>query len=166
VGFLTMDTFTIHAEQVNVEEIIKEIHRRVLEKKQKGVYTDDELRHIAELKSDLSPKKNEQYAEMNLHLRRLHVNWDVAASQAIISSHRKVIGAALVAIKRIGFRALKFFGSAFFTRQTEFNAASVRFNTAVLDELNRLSEENKELRRVQQELVRQIEFLQTQIATD
>ena len=154
-----MDTFTIHADQVNVEEIMKEIHRRVLEKKQTGVYTDDELRRIAELKSDLSPKKNEQYAEMTLHLRRLHVNWDVAASQAIISSHRKVIGAALVAIKRIGFRLLKFFGSAFFTRQTEFNAASVRFDTSVLEELSRLGEENKELRRVQQELVRQIEEL-------
>ncbi len=161
-----MDTFTIHAEQVNVEEIMKEIHRRVLEKKQQGVYTDDELRRIAELKSDLSPKKNEQYAEMTLHLRRLHLNWDVAASNAVISSHRKVIGAALVAVKRLGFRVLKFFGSAFFTRQTEFNATSVRFNTAVLEELNRLSEENKELRRVQQELVRQVEFLQTQLTTD
>ncbi len=163
---MNMDTFTIHAEQVNVEEIMKEIHRRVLEKKQTGVYTDDELRRIADLKSDLSPKKNEQYAEMTLHLRRLHLNWDVAASNAIISSHRKVIGRLFVAIKRIGFRALKFFGSAFFTRQTEFNATSVRFDTAVLEELNRLSEDNKELRRVQQELIRQVEFLQTQITTD
>ena len=161
-----METFTIHADQVNVEEIMKEIHRRVLEKKQTGVYTDDELRRIAELKSDLSPKKNEQYAEMTLHLRRLHVNWDVAASQSIISSHRKVIGKLFVAIKRIGFRLLKFFGSAFFTRQTEFNAASVRFDTAVLDELNRLNEDNKELRRIQQELVRQIELLQAHIAAD
>ncbi len=161
-----METFTIHADQVNVEEIMKEIHRRVLEKKQTGVYTDDELRRIAELKSDLSPKKNEQYAEMTLHLRRLHVNWDVAASNTIITSHRKVLGKLFVVVKRIGFRLLKFFGSAFFTRQTEFNAVSVRFDSAVLEELNRLSEENKELRRVQQELVRQVEFLQTQIATD
>ena len=161
-----METFTIHADQVNVEEIMKEIHRRVLEKKQTGVYTDDELRRIAALKSDLSPKKNEQYADMTLHLRRLHVNWDVAASNTIITSHRKVLGKLFVVVKRIGFRLLKFFGSAFFTRQTEFNAVSVRFDSAVLEELNRLSEENKELRRVQQELVRQVEFLQTQIATD
>ena len=66
-----MDTFTIHAEQVNVQDIMKEIHRRVLEKKQRGVYNDDELRRIAELKSDLSPKQNANLNEMNLHLRRL-----------------------------------------------------------------------------------------------
>ena len=95
-----MDTFTIHAEQVDVQEIMKEIHRRVLEKKQRGVYNDDELRRIAELKSDLSPKQNANLNEMNLHLRRLHVNWDVAASSAIIRSHRKVIGPMFVAIKR------------------------------------------------------------------
>ena len=161
-----MDTFTIHAEQVNVQDIMKEIHRRVLEKKQRGVYNDDELRRIAELKSDLSPKQNANLNEMNLHLRRLHVNWDVAASSAIIRSHRKVIGPMFVAIKRVGFAALRFFGSAFFTRQTEFNAVSVRFATSVVEELTRLNEENKELRRVQQELIRQIEFLQAKNATD
>ena len=66
----------------------------------------------------------------------------------------------------MGFAALRFFGSAFFTRQTEFNAASVRFDTSVVEELTRLNEENKELRRVQQELIRQIEFLQAKDATE
>ena len=47
-----MDTFTIHAEQVDVQEIMKEIHRRVLDKKQRGVYNEYELRSIAEKKSD------------------------------------------------------------------------------------------------------------------
>ena len=157
-----METFTIHAEDVNVEEIMKEIHRRVLEKKQAGIYTDEEIQRITELKNDLSPKKNERYSELNLHLRKLHVNWDVAASNAIITSHRKILGPVLVFIKRIGFKVLRFVGSAFFTRQTEFNAANVRFNTVVLEELTRLSEENKQLQRTQQELLRQIEFLQAQ----
>ena len=141
---------------------MKEIHRRVLEKKQAGIYTDEEIQRITELKNDLSPKKNERYSELNLHLRKLHVNWDVAASNAIITSHRKILGPVLVFIKRIGFKVLRFVGSAFFTRQTEFNAANVRFNTVVLEELTRLSEENKQLQRTQQELLRQIEFLQAQ----
>ena len=141
---------------------MKEIHRRVLEKKQAGIHTDEEIQRITELKNDLSPKKNERYSELNLHLRKLHVNWDVAASNAIITSHRKILGPVLVFIKRIGFKVLRFVGSAFFTRQTEFNAANVRFNTVVLEELTRLSEENKQLQRTQQELLRQIEFLQAQ----
>jgi hypothetical protein len=157
-----MDTFTIKTENVNVEEIMKEIHRRVLEKKQAGVYTDEEIQRITELKKELSPKKNERYSEMNLHLIKLHRNWDVAASAGIITSHRKVLGPLLVFIKRIGFRFLLFFGSAFFTRQTEYNAASVRFSSVVLEELTRLSDENKQLQQTQQELLRQIELLLAQ----
>lgn len=156
-----MQTFTINTEDVNVEEIMKEIHRRVLEKKQAGVYTDEEIQRITELKQDLSPKKNERYSEMNLHLRKLHRNWDVAASAGAITSHRKVLGPLLVLVKRIGAKLLRFFGAAFWTRQTEYNAANVRFNAVVLEELTRLSEENRQLQRTQQELLRQIESLQT-----
>lgn len=149
-----MDTFTINAEGVNVAEIMQEIQRRVLAKKQAGVYTDAELQRIANLKTDLSPKKNERYSEMNLHLRKLHCNWDVAASAGIISSHRKVLGPVFVLIKRIGFKLLRFFGSAFFTRQTEYNAVNVRLNTVVIEELTRLTEENRDLQRKYAELLR------------
>jgi len=150
-----MDTFTIHTEGVNVEEIMKEIHRRVLEKKQAGVYTDEEIKRITDLKNDLSPKKNERYSEMNLHLRKLHCTWDVAASGGGITSHRKILGPLLVLVKRIGFKVIRFFGSAFFTRQTEYNAANVRFNSVVIEELTRLTEENRQLQRRQEELLRQ-----------
>ncbi len=155
-----METFTIHAENVDVEAIMQEIHRRVLEKKRSGVYSDEELQRIADLKNDLSPKNNERYSELNLHLRKLHVNWDMAGSDSLITSHRKILGPLMVAMKRIGFKLLKFFGSAFLTRQTEFNATTVRFNTVVLEELSRLSEENKHLVRTQEELLRRIELLQ------
>ncbi len=141
-----MDTFTIHADHVDVEEIMKEIHRRVLEKKEQGIYSDADLQEITELKQNLSPLKNERYIELNLQLRRLHHNWDMAAAgSVIIRSHRKVIGPLLVVIKTVGARVLRFFASAFFTRQTEFNAASVRFSSVVLEELTRLNEENTAL---------------------
>jgi hypothetical protein len=157
-----MDTFTINTENVNVEEIMKEIHRRVLEKKQAGLYTDEELKKLTELKADLSPKKNERYGVMNLHLRKLHSNWDVAASGGMITSHRKVLGPFIILAKRIGFKFIRFFGSAFFVRQTEYNASNVRFNSVVLEELTRLTEENRQLQQKQQELLRHIELLQTQ----
>lgn len=157
-----MDTFTINTKDVNVEEIMQEIHRRVLEKKQAGIYTDDELRRITELKSDLSPKTNEHYGELNLHLRKLHLYWDVAASGTAITSHRKILGPVMVAAKQVGFKFLSFFGSAFFKRQTDYNAANVRFNTIVLEELARLSQENRQLREAQQTLLQQIETLHTQ----
>jgi len=158
-----MDTFTIHAENINVADIMQEIQRRVLEKKQAGVYTDGELQRIAELKANLSPQKDERYSEMSLHLRRLHHNWDAAASGAIISSHRKFVGPMLVFIKRVGFKIFRFIGSGFFTRQTEYNAAGVRFNAVVLEELSQLKAENRQLQQTQQELARQIEFLQQQL---
>ena len=157
-----MDTFTINTEGVNVEEIMKEIHRRVLEKKQDGIYSDEEIKRVTDLKNDLSPKKNERYSEMNLHLRKLHSNWDVAVNGGTITSHRKILGPVIVLAKRIGFKFIRFFSSAFFTRQTEYNAASVRFNSVVLEELTRLTEENRHLQQMQQELLHQIELLQAQ----
>ncbi len=138
---------------------MQEIHRRVLEKKQAGVYTDADIQRISDLKHDLSPKDNERYSELTLHLRKLHQHWDVAASGSAITSHRRALGPILVLIKKIGFKVIRFFGSAFLTRQTDFNAASVRFNSVVLEELTRLTEENKQLQRTQQELIRQVEEL-------
>lgn len=155
-----MDTFTIQTEGVNVEELMKEIHRRVLEKKQAGVYTDEDLHKLAALKADLAPKKNERSSELGLHLRKLHANWDVASNGGDIRSHRKLLGPLLVQIKKVGLKAIRFLASAFFTKQTEYNAANVRFNTVVLEELTRLAEENRQLQRTQQELVRQLEVLQ------
>ena len=157
-----METFTIKTAGVNVEEIMKEIHRRVLEKKQAGMYTDEDMQKLTELKADVSPKSNEQYSEMTLHLRKLHSNWDVAASGSTFSSHRKVLGSVIVLVKKIGFKFIRFFGSAFFTRQTEFNAANVRFNNVVVEELTRLSQENRQLQKTQQELLQQLEILRTQ----
>jgi hypothetical protein len=154
-----MATFTIQTEGVNVEEIMKDIHRRVLEKKQAGVYTDDDLARLTELKNDLSPRKNERYSEMSLHLRKLHSNWDMAASGEVIKSHRKVLGPLMVLTKKIATKFLRFFGAPFFTRQTEFNSANVRFSSVVLEELTRLSEENRQLQKTQQELLRRIEQL-------
>lgn len=100
---------------------------------------------------------------MNLHLRKLHRNWDVAASAAIITSHRKILGPLMVAVKKIGFRILRFVGSAFFTRQTEYNAAGVRFSSVVLEELTRLQEENRQLRKMHEEMLRQIRELQQHV---
>lgn len=155
-----MDTFTIHAENVNVEEIMKEIQRRVLEKKDKGIYSDDDIQKIAELKQELSPQKNERYSELSLHLRKMHLNWDMAASTSIIRSHRKVLGPILVTVKKFASTVLRFLAAPFFTRQTEFNAANVRFNSVVLEELTRLSEENKELRQSLQNVLQRLETLQ------
>lgn len=154
-----MQTFTIQTEGVNVEEIMQEIHRRVLEKKQTGVYTDTDLQKLAELKADLTPKKNERASELGLHLRKLHANWDVASNGGEIRSHRKVLGPILVQIKKVGLKVIRFLAAAFFTKQTEYNAANVRFNTVVLEELTRLTEENRQLQHTQHELVRQLELL-------
>lgn len=152
-----MSTFTIKTEGVNVEEIMKEIHRRVMEKKQAGVYTDEDIKRLSELKNDLSPKKNERHSELNLHLRRLHSTWDAAASGGSFASHRKFLGPVIVVVKKLGFKFIRFFGSAFFTRQTEFNSANVRFNSVVTEELARLSEENRQLRTMLEELLQQLE---------
>ena len=154
-----MSTFTIQTEGVNVEEIMKDIRQRVLEKKQSGVYTDDDLTRLAELKTDLSPRHNERYSEMSLHLRKLHSTWDMAAGGSAIKSHRKLLGPLMVLSKKIATKFLRFFGAPFFTRQTEFNAANVRFNSVVLEEITRLSEENRQLQQTQQELLHHIEQL-------
>lgn len=153
---LSMSTFTIQTEGVNVEEIMKDIQHRVREKKQQGVYTDADLARLTDLKADLSPRTNERYSEMSLHLRKQHSNWDMAASGSDIRSHRKLLGPLMVFSKKIGTKVLRFFGAPFFTRQTEFNAANVRFNSVVLEEITRLTEENRQLRKTQEELLQQI----------
>lgn len=154
-----MDTFTINTEEIDVAKIMKQIQERVLEKKRAGIYTDEEIREVSELKNEISPQKEGVYGELALHLRRLHHNWDVASSSALITSHRRVLGPIIVTLKKIGFRIFKFIGHPFVIRQTEFNAASVRFSAVLMDELSRLARENKELKEKQEKLSQELEQL-------
>jgi hypothetical protein len=154
-----MDTFTINTEEIDVAQIMRQIQERVLEKKRAGVYTDEEIRAVSALKKQVSPQSEGIHGELALHVRRLHHNWDVANSAVLITSHRKVLGSLIVALKKIGFRIFKFIGHSFIIRQTEFNAASVRFASILAEELSRLAQENKGLKEREEKLLLEIEEL-------
>jgi O-antigen chain-terminating methyltransferase len=158
-----MDTFSINTEDIDVAKIMKQIQERVLEKKKAGVYTDEEIREVSELKNQISPQQGGSYGELALHLRRLHHNWEVANSAALITSHRKILGPFIVALKKIGFRIFRFIAHPFVIRQTEFNAASVRFASVLMEELSRLAQENKELKEKQEKLLQEMEELKRKI---
>jgi hypothetical protein len=52
-----METFTIHAENVNVEDIMKEIQRRCLKKSRQESIAMKRFRRITELKQDYRRKR-------------------------------------------------------------------------------------------------------------
>jgi hypothetical protein len=68
-------------------------------------------------------------------LRQLATYWDVQIATPTISSHRKVIGPAIVFCKKIAFRIISILLKEQVQRQRDFNAKTVELMIALHSEL-------------------------------
>jgi len=91
-----------------------------------GDYSIENIRYVSKL--SLSACSGElSISDQKLEkLRRLCQLWDVKLRPREISSHRKLVGPVIVAVKRAIYPVLKFFLKDMLHQQREFNAATIR----------------------------------------
>lgn len=112
------DTFEIHDEEINVEEIMQQIKENIRKRRDDGI-KNDQLDAL--IKGD--PEESSVSDEKNL-VDFIISNWDIRPEYCI-SSHRPIIGKALVFGRRMINEEVRRYIDLIVGKQTEFNACVV-----------------------------------------
>src|SRR5713226_10439837 len=94
-------SFEIKSDQVNVEEIMRSIRKRIEEKRQ-GLYTDDEIREIAERRLDAVLDAHDFNSDFISDFRSQQARWNFQfGPETLYRSSRGAVGQLLEAVRRV-----------------------------------------------------------------
>jgi hypothetical protein len=157
-------SFEIKAEGVDVAEIMEAIRKRIEEKK-KGLYTDEELRAIAEHRLDAVLDAHDFNPDLIKDFRAQPAAWNFRFDpETIYRSSRGGVGTALGAVRRLLRPLQKLFWNpnpmiSALSRQSDLNAyyAHLLHNLAV--EVTKLNLELQDLKNRNLQLQGRLELL-------
>jgi hypothetical protein len=157
-------SFEIKAEGVDVERLLAEVQRRV-EERRGTLYTEEELRFIAERPLEGVVQAHDVRAGLLEELRKRDASWNYSFdAQTLYRSSRGLAGRAIEAARRLLAPVQKLFWNpnpmiAALSRQSDLNRFSVDLLHNLVLELTRLSLEVQELRSRNLELASRVEAL-------
>ncbi|HML26687.1 MAG TPA: hypothetical protein PKC27_08365, partial [Methanomethylovorans sp.] len=121
-GIRFMDTFEIHDEEVNVEEIMRKIRENISKRKEQGTYPPELDAAARQMISD--PKK--ALGEIADELTDLNINSDIQNNSYVISSHRPIVGKPLVKGREIVHGEVRRYVDPMIFKQITFNQNAVK----------------------------------------
>lgn len=157
-------SFQIKAEGVDVERLLAEVQRRVEERRGK-LYTEEELRYIAERPLEGVVQPHDVRADLLEEFRGRDAAWNYSFdAHTLYRSSRGLAGRAIEAARRVLRPVQKLFWNpspmiAALSRQSDLNRFSVDLLHNLVLELTRLSLEVQELRSRNLELAARLEAL-------
>lgn len=157
-------SFEVKAEGVDLLQLLADVHRRMEERKQ-GLYSDEELRFIAERPLQGVLTGGELRADLLEEFRARDAQWNFSfEADAVYRSSRGAAGRALEAVRRLLRPVQKLFWNpnpmiAALSRQSDLNRFSVDLLHNLVLELTRLSLEVQELKSRNLELASRVEAL-------
>lgn len=118
-----MDTIEIKDDEIDVEEIMRQIRKNIRKRKESGIYSKEMEALINE---PLQPPPDiAGQGDLLPDLMYINSNWDVHAEYSI-SSHRPIIGNLLVSGRRLIHEEVKRYVDPIAGKEIEFNAHVVR----------------------------------------
>jgi hypothetical protein len=157
-------SFEIKAEGIDVERLLAEVQRRVEERRGK-LYTEDELRFIAERPLEGVVQPHDVRADLLDEFRKRDASWNYSFdAETLFRSSHGVAGRAIEAARRLLRPVQKLFWNpnpmiSALSRQSDLNRFSVHLLHNLVLELTRLSLEVRELRSRNLELLGRLEAL-------
>jgi hypothetical protein len=145
-------SFEVKADGVDVERLLADVHNRVEERRKAGLYTDEELRFIAERALEEVLTGRDLRADLVEEFRSRDSQWNFAFDEeTLYRSSRGLVGRALEASRRLLRPVQKLFWNpnpliAALSRQSDLNRFSVHLLHNLVLELSRLNLEVQELR--------------------
>jgi len=158
-------TFEIRAEGVDVEEIMGAIRRRI-EEKRRGLYSDEELREIAEHRLDAVLDAHEWNADFVSEFRAREGRWNFQfGPETLYRSSRGAVGQLLERARSLLRPIQKLFWNpnpmiSALSRQSDLNKYYVHMLSALAAEVTRLNLELQDLKNRQLQLQGRHELLQ------
>jgi hypothetical protein len=144
-------TIEIKSEQVDVEAIMRSIRERI-DQKRKGLYTDAEIREIAERRLDAVLEAREFKSDFVEEFRARSARWNfVFGAETIYESSRGALGRGLMLVRRLLRPLQKLFWNpnvmiSALSRQSDLNAYYVHLLHNFALEITRLNLEVQELK--------------------
>ncbi len=135
-----MDTIEIKDDEINVEEIMRQIRENIKKRKQSGAYTQEMEALINEPLQAPCETVSAGQDDLQQNLDYINSNWDVHAEYNI-SSHRPLLGRFLVWGRQLMHGEVRRYVDIIVGKQVEFNAHVVRvLNNWIKDFDNRFNE--------------------------
>ena len=145
-------SFEIEADGIDVARLLADVHKRIEERRKAGLYTDEELRFIAERALEGVLTGRDLRADLVDEFRARDAQWNFAFDEeTLYRSSRGLLGRALEASRRLLRPVQKLFWNpnpliAALSRQSDLNRFSVHLLHNLVLELSRLNLEVQELR--------------------
>ena len=145
-------SFEVKAEGVDVERLLADVHNRIEERRQAGLYTDEELRFIAERTLEGVLTGRDLRADLVEEFRARDAQWNFAFDpETIYRSSRGLVGRLLETARRALRPVQKLFWNpnpmiAALSRQSDLNRFNAHLVHNLVLELSRLNLEVQELR--------------------
>ncbi len=156
-------SFEVRADGVDLLALLAEVHRRIEERKQQGLFTEEELRFIAERPLEGVLAGRDLRADLADEFRARDGQWNFSfASDEIYRSSR---GGVLETVRRLLRPVQKLFWNptpmiAALSRQSDLNRFYVHLLHNLVLELSRTSLEVQELRNRNLQLAGRLEALE------
>jgi hypothetical protein len=155
--------FEIRSDDVDVGEIMRLIRQRIEEKKQ-GLYTDDEIREIAEHRLDAVLDAHEFKSDFVSDFREKAGRWNFAFdAETIYRSSRGAVGRGLESVRRVLSPLQKLFWNpnpmiSALSRQSDLNKYYVHLLHNLALEVTRLNLEVQDLKNRNLQLQGRLDF--------
>ena len=155
-------SFEIEAGGLDAERLLADVHRRIEEHRRSGLYTEEELRHIAERPLEPVLRAREVSAALLEEFRSRDAQWNYAFDPETI--YRTSRGGLLGAARRLLRPVQKLFWNptpmiAALSRQADLNRFTAHLLHNLVLELTRLELELAELRSRNLQLAGRVELL-------
>ena len=157
-------SFEIKSDQVNVEQIMRSIRKRIEEKSQ-GLYSEDEVREIAERRLEAVLDAHDFNSDFVADFRAQPVRWNFQyGPETLYRSSRGLVGQALEAIRRALRPVQKLFWNpnpmiSALSRQSDLNSYFVHLLHNLAVEVTKLNLELQDLKNRNLQLQGRLELL-------
>src|SRR5258707_103636 len=157
-------TFEIEAKDVDVEAVMSAIRQRIADKK-KGLYTEEEIREIAERRLEVVQGGQDVSSALLADFRREPQGWNFSfETETVYRSSRGALGQVLETVRPALKPVQKLFGNpnpmtAALSRQSDLNKYYVHLLHNLVLELTRLSLDVQELKSRNLQLEGRLELL-------
>jgi hypothetical protein len=158
-------SFEIRSDDVNVEQIMAAIRKRI-EEKRGTLYTDEEIEEIARHRLDEVLDAHEWNADFAAEFRAQQGRWNYQFNpETLYRSSRGIVGQALERIRRVLRPVQKLFWNpnpmiSALSRQSDLNAYYVHLLSAFAVEITKLNLELQDLKNRHLQLQGRLELLQ------
>lgn len=143
-----METFEIKDEEINVEEIMKKIRENIKDRKESGVYDNENSEEIEQVFSDISRSKEKSSHE----LESINSNCDIRNNSYSISSHRPIMGKFLVKGRNLVHGEVRRYVDPALQKQSELNYKLVDLFSDVKETADSCSNNMEQLKENVEEL--------------